>query len=249
MTDISDIVSYYSDLLIIQYHDKPKAKAHIELLVNELLSSGILFDIRDAFNIDTAIGVQLDILGKYVDLDRFYKGQTLKGFFCFTNYNEFVLDPTKVGFTNYSVGFNSKGRTLTYNDYLSNNQTLNDDDFRFLIKFRIIQNNINHSVASIDNAIYEFFGTQLFPDSAGNMAMYYFVQGIIPARILVAFQKKLLPKPIGVRLAYLIQQLRPFFALASYKYGIAPGITGFTNYSLGFTNSGETLDYAKAITG
>lgn len=247
--NIDDIVSYYSNLLIIQYNDKPKAKALIELCVRELLANGILFDIREAFNVDTAIGVQLDVVGKYVDLDRFYAGQTLLGFFSLTDYNEFPLDPDHIGFTDYTEGFDKVGRTLTYNDYLSNNQALNDDDFRTLIKLRIIQNNVNHSHKVINDAIYTFFGDTLFPDSVGNMVMWYFYEGVLPAILTAAFQKKLLPKPLAVRLGALIVHSRPLFGLASYEHGIPPGIEGCTNYTAGFDSKGEMLTYNKAMVG
>jgi hypothetical protein len=248
--DISGVVNYYVNLLITQYHDQPKAKAQISLFVNELLANGIDFAVRDAFNVESAIGVQLDVVGKYVGLTRFYNGQALTGYFDFTNYNEFPLDPTKTGFTNYAATNPAKGQTLNYLDYLSNNTALNDNDFRTLIYLRIVQNNINHSRGAIDAALYEFFGNTLYGDSAGNMAMAYFYSGnILPALIIAAFQKGLLPKPLGVRLNYIIKHTYPLFGFATYAAGAQPTITGFTNYTNGFTNSGETLNYSKANTG
>lgn len=68
MTDYTD---QYADRLLIQYADKPNARAEIEML------AAIGEDVRDFFaslpdeySIDEAVGVQLDVLGKRVGLAR-----------------------------------------------------------------------------------------------------------------------------------------------------------------------------------
>ena len=55
----------------MQYHSKPKAKATIEKSV-ALLPDDIILDVINGFNIETAVGKQLDILGEYVGVDRYY---------------------------------------------------------------------------------------------------------------------------------------------------------------------------------
>lgn len=247
MADVTDIIEYYSNLLIIQYNQKPKAKATIEAFVNELLASGILFDIRDAFNIETAVGVQLDILGKYVDLDRFYQGQTLEGYFSFIEYDEVVSPPAdRIGFTDYTDYETKDGDWLIYSDVLSEDLELNDEDFRFLIKLRIIQNHSNHSHKSIDDNIFAFFGSDVRADSAGNMLMYYFVPRNKSAIISVALQKEILPKPMGVGLRYAIEGDEDFFGFATYSE-TPPLNVGFANYSDYDTKEGDTLRYKNLI--
>lgn len=66
-----DYAKYLSSLLIIQFHSKPKAKATIEAL-GKMFPADLILTVRDAFNIDTAVGKQLDILAKYVGVTRFY---------------------------------------------------------------------------------------------------------------------------------------------------------------------------------
>lgn len=63
--------SYYSNLLIMQYHNKPKAKATIEATVG-LLPDDLIMEVLNGFDIETAVGKQLDILGEYVGVDRYY---------------------------------------------------------------------------------------------------------------------------------------------------------------------------------
>ena len=246
MTNIDDLVEYYSNLLIIQYHDQPNAVAMVELCVREALANGVAFDVENGYSVDTAIGKQLDVIGKYVGVDRFYQGQNLSGYFAFTNYEEITPDPGKRGFTYYSTYPLPVGQWLDYADILSSNQTLNDDDFRILIKLKIIQNYSNHSYGSINNEIFAFFPGTLRPDSAGNMVMYYFVSAAAAAIIQVAFQKAILPKPMGVRLNYLIRETSVFFGFSTYDY-VPVGNTGFTDYAEYGTKVGETLDYNKLL--
>lgn len=62
---------YYSNLLILQYHGKPKARATIEKTVG-LLPDSLIQEVINGFDIQTAVGKQLDILGEYVGVDRSY---------------------------------------------------------------------------------------------------------------------------------------------------------------------------------
>lgn len=69
MTD-EQLQQYYSNLLILQYHNKTKAKAMIEALVLPIFMNQLPVGIQDCFDIETAEGVQLDVLGKYVGVSR-----------------------------------------------------------------------------------------------------------------------------------------------------------------------------------
>lgn len=69
-----DYGKYLSALLIIQYHNKPKAKGTIEALA-KMFPVDLIFAVRDGFDLDTATGKSLDILAKYVGVSRFYYDQ------------------------------------------------------------------------------------------------------------------------------------------------------------------------------
>ena len=77
MSEVADLVNYYTNLLIMQYHDKTNAKATIAAVSEQLLGDLILKQIRDAFDINTAEGVQLDMIGKYVGINRIYNNEEL----------------------------------------------------------------------------------------------------------------------------------------------------------------------------
>jgi hypothetical protein len=242
---VRQIIDYYRDLLIIQYANKPKARATIELFIQELLSSGILFDVRDAYNVDTAVGVQLDVIGKYVGVDRFFTVNDPIDYFSFTDYVE--VDPDseeKWGFTDYA-GFNDYqyNGTLNYNSVLSVDNRLNDDDFRVIIKLKILQNNINHSHKSIDDGVFKFFGTSVRPDSAADMQMVYFISEDVSAIIAAATTKKILPRPMGVGLTLIENVSAEFFGYATYA-NLAPFHTaGYATYADYATKEGNYLVY------
>lgn len=67
---LDEIVEYYVNLLIIQYRDKIKARATIDLSVRPVLMDLLPLDVESAFGIDDAEGDQLDVLGKYAGVQR-----------------------------------------------------------------------------------------------------------------------------------------------------------------------------------
>lgn len=204
---LQEIIDYYTNLLIIQYNNLPNARAQITLYVTELIANGVIFDVRDGYDLDTAVGVQLDVLGKYIGADRFYTGQDLTDFFSFATYD---TDPIygigdHIGYADYDNVGTKAGKFLTYDDVLSQTYALNDADFRTLLKLKILQNNSNHSDKEINDGIFELFGNLLIPQDNYDMTMDYFVDPSIAQIIDVANEKGLLPKPMGVKLNIISQ--------------------------------------------
>lgn len=65
-----ELIDYYCNLLIIQYRDKDKARGTVAALAEQVVSDQITTQVQDAFNLETAVGAQLDILGKYIGISR-----------------------------------------------------------------------------------------------------------------------------------------------------------------------------------
>ena len=160
---VQELAEYYSNLLIVQYNAKAKAKATIELFINTLLPENsatnnlLALDVQDAFDLETSEGVQLDILDKYIGVGRGYNGDLLS-----------------------------------------------DSDFRFLIKLKIIQNTSDHSFKSINDSLFEFFGTDVFMVSDGDMLMTYYVPLALSTVVEAAIDKEIFPRPA------LFPQLLPY---------------------------------------
>ena len=72
---------YYINLLIKQYYNKEKAKETIKTLTNsECLSyNNIISKLNANFNIETATGKQLDILGRIIGRSRIFEGVEFQG--------------------------------------------------------------------------------------------------------------------------------------------------------------------------
>lgn len=66
-----DYAEYLSNLLIIQYFNKPKAKATIKA-VAKMFPTDLILQVVNGFDLETATGEQLDILAKYIGVERGY---------------------------------------------------------------------------------------------------------------------------------------------------------------------------------
>ncbi len=247
--DLENVIDYYVNLLIIQYNNKQRARATIDLHIRTLLDDNIVCKVQDGFNLDTAVGVQLDILGTYIGVDRFFSGAVplIGDFFAMTTYATLGTD-TEVGMTDHANFDTDVGEFLTYDDLLIT-QALNDDDYRNILKLKIVQNNSDHSHKSIDDGLFIFFGNGLVMSANENMTMSYFSNNANFQTALIAFNKAVLPKPMGVKLNGIIERDKRIFGFTNYtNTNISNNVTGFTNYTDGFTKIGEILTYDKVIT-
>lgn len=243
-----DIVQYYKDLLILQYKGKPKAEGTIDVMVRIILQDNILIKMIDAFNPETAVGKQLDILGKWLGLDRFLSETIVEqgDYFSMTSY--FNLLDSEVGMTDYANYSTDPGGTLSY-DNIGKSQKLNDDDFRFILNMRVIQNSSDYSNKSIDDFLFTFYGLDVIASSDEKLSITYFVKGNLLNQVLIANSKGVLPKPLGIRINGLIKKNKKYFGFTNYSRTTQSSLTtGFTNYTDGFTKEGEMLTNEKVIT-
>ena len=132
----------YADLLIWQYRNKPKAVATIKL-IESIIAQGFvdLYQLQDVLNIETAIGHQLDLVGKHVGQGRIVNGYQLRKFFGFRG------SPHALGF---SRGKSGGGQWYRRRDPLADSVRLSDEDYRFLIKCRILK---NYQIGTLPNLI------------------------------------------------------------------------------------------------
>lgn len=73
----TDLISYYSSLLILQYSGKPKAVAMLKALVTPVIMDQLPLLVQGAYTLGTAQGIQLDVIGKYAGVGR--NGYALNG--------------------------------------------------------------------------------------------------------------------------------------------------------------------------
>jgi hypothetical protein len=243
---VQSLIEYYVNLLIIQYNNQPKARATIAAVVNEIVASGIFFDIRDGYNVDTAVGVQLDVIGKYVGVNRFYQSQDITGInFGFSD--AFSSEPVgTTGYASVADFFSKEGTYLSASDIIGNGFQLSDDDYRILIKLKILLNNSNFSDESIDSALFRIFGATLYAVDNYNMSMEYFTDSDLSLIVRVALSKNLLPAPMGVRINNVIEE-NIYFGYSNASGFEPPGVTGYASAADFLTKDGTYLGISNII--
>lgn len=201
-----ELIDYYANLLILQYRQKPNAYAMIQTLVKPVIMDQLPAQVEAAFEIDTAIGVQLDVIGEYVGISR--------------------------------SGFDFSGPV-----------TLNDTDYRQLIRIKIVQNNFGSSLATIQDFLNRFFAGTIFVFDFRSMRIGYFLNsGSLSLELAQFFIRAgLLPKPMGVQLSATIYGpvLTEFFGMRTYDYA-SVNSNPFNDYS-DYQTDWPWLSYADAV--
>lgn len=159
---LKEMQEYYSNLLIIQYNGRPKAKATIKLIADLVWSNMALLQIRDAFDWKTAKGKQLDIIGQWVGVSRAYNQNNTwsNTYLSYPSYGTDTiaeLDPQRGGYSDYDTFDDDNGGVLTYNDLQANKQELPDEQYKIVIGLKIIKNNLEQNQGNIDRAVTLYF--------------------------------------------------------------------------------------------
>lgn len=186
-----ELKAYYADLLILQYIKKPKAYATIQAQVTPVFMDQMPVEVQEAFNIETAVGVQLDTLGKYTGVSR--TGYTLTG-------------PV----------------------------TLDDEDYRKLIKLVIIKNNSGSSLATIQSLLAMNFPGQILVSDNQSMGLSYVLLESLgtPDLLEILTSGAYLPAPMGVSVSVTVIPVHenPFFGFRTYS-APDPTVAPFNNYA------------------
>lgn len=197
---IKQLEDYYANLLIVQYNGKPKAAATIKMLVRLIWTNMILLQIRDSFDWKTAVGKQLDIIGKWVGIDRFYKGQLFdfRPWFSYIDWNS-EPDNLQGGFSTFENFETLEGGFLDYENILPTQNQLPDEQLRTLIGLKIIKNSIQFTCKNIDDAIWNYFQGQVYTTWQPMEVTYHYPHSL-NVIMEVALDKNVLPVPTGVRI-------------------------------------------------
>lgn len=201
------LIEYYEALLISQYSGKPKASATIGALMGGsqgtlgLIANAIYTQVRDAFDLATAQGTQLDFLGKLRGVTRRFASLDLsKTFIGITTYGAADMG-TVLGIASYETSPQPPGwYTMTYEDFLSS--TLLDGDFRRVIMFLAAVHSCDYAYGTIDAICYTFFAGNVNLKVTGNMALtYQHLTTDTDDLFEIISQMGLLPAPAGVSIA------------------------------------------------
>lgn len=201
--NLKSIKQFFEDLLIIQYKTK-RNKAFIDLLVDIVFSNMIIQKIEnETVSIDSE-GVNLDVTGKWVGVDRLFSNIDLwtRKYFALPSYKQIRennYNEWQGGFSLYSNFKTLTGAWLMYLTYVSVHtqaHKLGDEYYRFLIRLKIISNSINHTRKNIDEAMYYLTDNEIYT-TWGNMCVTYNVSSRYKQIMDVAYNKDILPAPTG----------------------------------------------------
>ncbi len=255
MANVTDIIDYYVNLLIIQYKGQPNAEATIALMAQTMLASGIIIDVMNGFNIDadlgpTAVGAQLDIIGKYVGVDRYYTSIDLINYTALVPYAQGASPPTSPpawGLSTYATfGNNDYNGTLLYDSITTETNALTDADFLTLILFQIIINNCNFSYGALEAAVHKYLGPAVrFENGNAVMEMVYFLTAPMTPLLTAIIFKSLLPHAMSVGAGIVENVTGLMFAFTNYQQYVSPFGSGFSTYANYATLQGQTLSYSQ----
>lgn len=257
--DLLTLTQYYSDLLAYEYRGRSRASQQVKLLTKQALGDLLADLIQNAFNIDTEVGVQLDVIGKYVGVPRNIGSVLPKPYFGLWTYTS-LLDPTKYqgtwnpntdtptipaaaggnagnwyvvyasgsstapiadswiagdviysdganwvhstadngnGLTDYTnLSINANGIFYSYNYATGQNSNLTDEQYRTVIKLKILLNSNDGTLATIMQYLWTFFGPSISLIDNQDMTMAYAVYSTVP--LSKELLEVYLPRPMGV---------------------------------------------------
>jgi hypothetical protein len=197
MASVIPTLQSYLARITSEYANKPKFVAYVSALLQPLLDSqALLRSLTTAFDLDTAIGVQLDAVGQWVGRTRFVNQPIANLYFSF--------DTVGLGW--------DQGVWKGPFDPSDGLVRLDDDTYRALLKAKVILNSWDGSIAEAAEAL----GLLLNNPSSivtiqdnQDMTMTVGISGVVPSPLITALlQGGYLPiNPEGVGVNYQITSI------------------------------------------
>lgn len=218
MADIvKEAVKYYTDKLIRQYSQQPNARATMDAYNEFFLKILPIVNFFENFlNIDEAqYDWQLDTIGKIVGITR----ERSEGA---TNINKtgfFVLGNPPINKDNNGYFINDNNaflfNQLPFFDLPNDDKgsvAITNNEFKSLIKFKIILNNTKFFGRELEEKIFNQFGNDIRVKTTYNEDMIFLVNINFGRMFRYAKQQNLLPVPQNVSPKYaIIFNSTPFF--------------------------------------
>ena len=208
-----------------QFQNKPVFDKYIRLLLSGFeIIQNTLKALQTERSIDTAVGAQLDVIGEIVGRPRGVVSGAINKYFGFDGEPRAgtfgSLNNKRAGAPWYSEG-----------ELTTTSRAPTDDEYRIILKAKILQNRTNATVEDFIRA-YQF----LFDTSKVTIDEYASCKvKVVLGRPLTTVERSLLfdlegvgnllPKPLGVQMTFIEYQYNRVFAFAGY-----PDAKGFGDY-------------------
>lgn len=168
----AELVDYYVGLLILQYSNLNNALTTVQAHITALIQNQIADQLRNAFNVLTAIGAQLNILGQYVGITREAFGLVPGNYWSLPS----VTDTLPNGFFGWASIYDATPPDIRWIQLIDEEAlayTLTDSQMRELIQLKAALGSCQMGLADIDNILYSYFGTYVNLVDNGNMSIRY----------------------------------------------------------------------------
>lgn len=214
------ILDYYANLLIIQYRNKKKARETIKEIVKIATGDFLIYNIYNYFDVDYAVGEQLDFIGKIVGAERNVSGLDMA-----YKYFNYVNNIENHGFSVF--GFLKK---YIFKNRLSKQSiySMKDSDYRTLIKFKIISNNIRAVCENIDDLIFDTFGKDINVRNNKNMSVTYVISNKNAIPVQAGYKLGYFPVPIAVDVNMILNIPNPDLIFGFKRGNVSTNIVGFS---------------------
>jgi len=209
----------YLSLITSEHSDKPKFIATVTATIQPLVDAfAALTAVPPLFDIDTASGAQLDVVGQWVGRSR-YLSQPLTGVY-------FSFETAGVGF--------DQGTWLGPNDPTTGMVALPDEPYRTLLKAVIAANDWDGTIPQayeVWSTVFDGTGISILIQDGNDMTMLFALFGGIPDAVTLALLTGgyIVLRPAGVQIsAYMAPSVAdtPYFGfdyenntVAGFDYG------------------------------
>lgn len=204
---MEDLIRYFTNLLILQYKNKPRAKATIEALTRNAFSDTqnniFPIEVQNAYDLDTATGKQLDVLGKYLGYDRILP-IPIDNTFKFAEYDE-SINPEQ-GYSEY----NDNKTTYPYAEYRYSTYDyyyMDNVPYRKVLKMISYLKGKSLSLGNINDALEYAFNGDIYVVEKDKEVEYHLLQEAEGLTFLDTqdkldmFFNKYFPRPTGCSLS------------------------------------------------
>lgn len=230
--EYNDFVAESEDLITTQFQDKDIFKRYLKLLklgAQEALA--VARDLMQKRDIDSATGAQLDIIGDIVGQPRTLINTDLYPFFGFQG--DLVANSFGTYYNNQIGGY-----WYSFGGKIGGDVSLNDEQYRLIIKAKIIKNNARGT-----NEDYIRFGNFVFNTDIKFENDFGGKSTVLVGRRMTLFEKAIMafvfegtdynftyhPKPLGVGVGY-----NEFDATGTLGFLGTPGAKGMISLSYPF---------------
>ena len=192
----------YQALITSEHNQKPKFMAMIGVTTGALGDMTALMDsLSNLFDLDLAVGQQLDMIGRWVGQSRVVANISIPGFFGFTVETGAYQLPLTMGDTTQTQAWNASyaGPLYEAGATYQTTTTLADSDYRTVLRARIVRNQYNGTLVQLESALQYVLGVPCSVQDNGARSFNITISKPITAtQVAILTALDILPRPAGI---------------------------------------------------